>query len=68
MIELTPLHMADLWYLRFGDRWIINDELEEEWQSIKNEMMKNNLLLYQLVAHKRGYVECYQLKVFYANN
>jgi hypothetical protein len=68
MIELTPLVMADLWYLRFGANWVLNDDLEHEWQNIKNDLMKNNFLLYQLVAHKKGYVECYQLKVAYANN
>jgi hypothetical protein len=65
---LTPLVMADLWYLRFGATWVLNDDLEHEWQNIKNDLMKNNFLLYQLVAHKKVYVECYQLKVAYANN
>ena len=39
MIELTPLVMADLWYLRFGANWVLNDDLEHEWQNIKNDLM-----------------------------
>jgi hypothetical protein len=68
-MNLTPDQMADLWYLRFKDRWVTNDKVQtEKWKKIVSVLMKHDIIRYQLVPRKSGYVECYQLKESYANS
>lgn len=64
----TPEQMADLWYLRFKFSWVTSDKVKtEKWQQIVSELMKKNIIRYQLVPRRASYIECYQLKEEYAN-
>lgn len=68
-MKLTPSQMADLWYLRFKDRWVTHDKVQtEKWKEIVSTLMKHNIIRYQLVPHKSRYIECYQLKEEHANS
>lgn len=48
MNELTPQQLADLWYLRYENKWIPRDHLDPDWKKIANTLMKNSLLDYEL--------------------
>ena len=49
MNKISPQELANLWYLKFGSKWVIRDELEDEWKAIGRELMKNNLADYELI-------------------
>lgn len=48
MNELTPQQLADLWYLRYENKWIAREHLDPDWKKIANTLMKNSLLDYEL--------------------
>lgn len=48
MNELTPQQLADLWYLRYENKWIPREYLDPDWKKIANTLMKNSLLDYEL--------------------
>ena len=48
MNELTPQQLADLWYLRYENKWIPREHLDSDWKKIANTLMKNSLLDYEL--------------------
>lgn len=49
MNTLSPQELANLWYLKFGSKWVIKDQLQDEWKVIGRELMKNNLADYELI-------------------
>lgn len=46
MIE--PSQLADVWYLKFGNGWVVRDGLDKDWKEIANTLMKNNYLRYEI--------------------
>lgn len=51
MTKLQPQELASLWYLRFGDKWVVRTDLDQEWKDIGRELMQNNLAEYDLVSN-----------------
>ena len=50
MNELTPQELANLWYSKFGHKWMICTDLSDEWRNISRTLMKNNLADYDMVS------------------
>lgn len=46
MIE--PNQLADVWYLKFGYRWVARPDLDEDWKKIAEVLMKHDYLRYEL--------------------
>lgn len=41
--------MADLWYLKFGYKWIPRMELDADWRDIASVLMQSNLADYEMI-------------------
>lgn len=61
---ISPQDQANFWYLRFGNRWVMQDVLDADWKKVLSTLMKNGLVDYHLVTHKEGTVEVYKLREF----
>lgn len=49
MSALPPHQLADLWYLQFGNSWIMRSDLSPDWKEIGEKLKQNNLADYDLV-------------------
>jgi hypothetical protein len=68
MTKLTPQHLADVWYLRFGYSWVNSTNVEDKtWKKIIDVLMRNSLLDYHLVQDKTGIKEVYKLRENHAD-
>lgn len=64
MTSISPQELANLWYLKFGDGWIVRTDLPQEWKDIGRELMRNNLADYDLLrtSNSVATVEIIKLK------
>ena len=64
MNVLPPHQLADLWYLQFGNNWIMRSELSSDWKDIAEKLKQNNLADYDLVytPNNLGMQEIIKLK------
>jgi len=66
MKTIPPQALADLWYLKFGHRWVNGFELSKDWRKISRELMRNNLADYETMLgtekQKQTIVEMVKLK------
>ena len=46
MNKLEPQDLANLWYLKFGHKWVKSFELDADWKKISKELMRSNLADY----------------------
>jgi hypothetical protein len=71
MNRLEPQDLANLWYLKFGYKWVKGFELDADWRKIGRELMRNNLADYETMLgtekQKQTIVEIVKLKK-HANN
>lgn len=49
MINIPSQELANLWYLKFGHKWVVRAELDADWKDISKELMRNNLADYDLI-------------------
>lgn len=64
MTCLTPQQLADLWFLRFGDRWVEHPELDKDWVEFYKTLKRNGYMQYEAInaPNSFGYVEVARLK------
>lgn len=64
MTSISPQELANLWYLKFGDGWIVRTHLPQEWKDIGRELMRNNLADYEMINYSARFspVEIIKLK------
>ena len=69
MNRLEPQDLANLWYLKFGYKWVKGFELDADWKKISKELMRNNLADYDtmLMVDTEQLTEIVKLKK-HANN
>jgi len=62
--SISPQELANLWYLKFGDGWIVRTDLPQEWKDIGRELMRNNLADYEMINYSTRFspVEIIKLK------
>jgi len=53
---LAPQELANLWYLKFGNKWVSREDLDEDWRSISKELMRNNLADYDLINDPKIFI------------
>jgi|688.fasta_scaffold291872_3 hypothetical protein len=69
MNRLEPQDLANLWYLKFGYKWVKGFELDADWKKISRELMRSNLADYDtmLMVDTEQLTEIVKLKK-HANN
>jgi hypothetical protein len=69
MNRLEPQDLANLWYLKFGYKWVKGFELDADWKKISKELMRSNLADYDtmLMVDTEQLTEIVKLKK-HANN
>ncbi len=69
MNRLEPQDLANLWYLKFGYKWVKGFELDADWKNISRELMRSNLADYDtmLMVDTEQLTEIVKLKK-HANN
>ena len=58
---LEPQQLADLWLLRFGTEWVLEETLEVTWLEILKELQKNNYVWTIQVLRSGPPTKAYQL-------
>jgi hypothetical protein len=69
MNSIGPQDLANLWYLKFGYKWVKGFELDADWKKISRELMRSNLADYDtmLMVDTEQLTEIVKLKK-HANN
>lgn len=69
MNRIEPQDLANLWYLKFGYKWVKSFELDTDWKKISRELMRSNLADYDtmLMVDTEQLTEIVKLKK-HANN
>lgn len=69
MNRIEPQDLANLWYLKFGYKWVKGFELDADWKKISRELMRSNLADYDtmLMVDTEQLTEIVKLKK-HANN
>jgi hypothetical protein len=69
MNSIEPQDLANLWYLKFGYKWVKGFELDADWKKISRELMRSNLADYDtmLMVDTEQLTEIVKLKK-HANN
>jgi hypothetical protein len=69
MNRIEPQDLANLWYLKFGYKWVKGFELDADWKKISKELMRSNLADYDtmLMVDTEQLTEIVKLKK-HANN
>ena len=69
MKRIEPQDLANLWYLKFGYKWVKSFELDTDWKKISRELMRSNLADYDtmLMVDTEQLTEIVKLKK-HANN
>jgi hypothetical protein len=59
---MTPQQLAELWHLKFANKWVIQTDLPDDWRDIGNKLKRANLAQYELAFTEDGYKEYIKLK------
>ena len=63
MSELSPHQYADLWHMKYQNRWVNQTEVGEGWKPIASALKRANLMTYELLYDPHGgYSEVVKLK------
>ena len=64
MIKLAPQQLADLWYLRFGARWVERRKLDAVWDDFYRTLKRTGYMDYEAISDPNtfGYIEVARLK------
>jgi hypothetical protein len=59
---MTSQQLAELWHLKYENKWVVQTELPDDWRDIGNKLKRANLAQYELAFTPEGYKEYIKLK------